>query len=166
MLVGLGNVGAEYTWTRHNIGFQVVDYLAGKYAVKFEQQKYAYIASAKSKGRQIYLIKPTLYMNNSGKSVNYWLQMLKLDRSKMLIITDDLALPFLKSRLKTKGGAGGHNGLKDIEAKLQTSQYNRLRLGIGNHFAKGKQIDYVLSPFSAAECQDLPAYIARAGANR
>lgn len=163
LIVGLGNIGAEYNLTRHNIGFRVLDYLARKYKIEFEQKKYAYLACAKYKARQIYLLKPTLYMNNSGKSVNYWLQSLKLTVPKMLIITDDLALPFAKARLKTRGSAGGHNGLKDIEAKLETLKYNRLRLGIGNNFLRGQQINYVLSPFSTSEQEKLNTYIEQVG---
>lgn len=163
MIVGLGNSGSEYALTRHNIGFRVLDYLAAKYKVAFELKKYAYLSCAKYKARTIYLVKPSLYMNNSGKSVNYWLQVLKITPSNMLIVTDDLALPFAKSRLKRQGSAGGHNGLKDIEHRLQSPRYNRLRLGIGNNFAKGKQVDYVLSPFSAAEQQALVLYIQKAG---
>jgi len=151
LIVGLGNIGPEYELTRHNIGFMVVDFMAGKKEVGFTSDRLANIASFKEKGRQIHLVKPTTYMNLSGKAVNYWLNNLKISKEQMLIITDDLALPFGTIRLKPTGSGGGHNGLGNIEETLNSKEYPRLRFGIGSDFPKGKQIDYVLSRFSNEE---------------
>ncbi len=151
LIVGLGNIGNEYRSTRHNIGFKIVDEFVTKYRVSFKQVKYAFLSNFKYKGRTCYIIQPTLYMNNSGKSVNYWLHFYKILLSNVLIISDDISLPFGKTRLKEKGSHGGHNGLKDIEIKLGTSNYSRLRFGIGSNFRKGKQIEYVLGQFSKEE---------------
>ncbi len=155
LIVGLGNIGPEYELTRHNIGFLVLDRLADKHNVKFEQGKHSFFTELKYKGRTLTLVKPTTYMNLSGKAVNYWLQELKISKENLLVITDDLALPYGKIRLKAKGSAGGHNGLKNIEELNDGQDYSRLRFGVGDDYNKGKQIDYVLSPFNKKEMEEL-----------
>ena len=162
LIAGLGNVGAEYSGTRHNIGFDVVNELARRMDVKFDVGRLAYVAEGKFKGRQLILIKPTTYMNLSGKAVNYWLKESKLGPENLLVITDDLALPFGKIRMKGKGSDGGHNGLKDINAVLGHSNYPRLRFGIGDRFSRGRQIDYVLGQWSTEEQSELEEAIGRA----
>jgi len=155
LIIGLGNVGQEYDLTRHNIGFQVVDQLAEKHQASFQIDRFAFFTSFKYKGRSLYLIKPTTYMNQSGKAAEYWLNKLKIPVENSLTIVDDLALPFGKLRLRAQGSSAGHNGLKSMEMHLSTQGYPRLRFGIGNHFSKGQQADYVLSPFSAQEQESL-----------
>lgn len=155
LVVGLGNPGFEYTETRHNIGFKVVDALAKEFDVPFTLGKTAHVAQLKFKGRTIILIKPTTYMNLSGKAVNYWMQSEKILLKNILVITDDLALPFGKLRMKGKGSDGGHNGLKDIQAVLNTQEYARLRFGVGSDFNKGRQVDYVLGGWSDEEKESL-----------
>lgn len=151
LIVGLGNPGEKYAETRHNIGFKVVDAFAKEQNTSFKTDKNAEVAYAKFKGRTIVLIKPTTFMNLSGKAVNYWMQTEKIPLENILVITDDLALPFGKLRLKGKGSDGGHNGLKDIQAVLKSQEYARLRFGVGNDFHKGQQSDYVLGEWSAEE---------------
>ncbi|WP_241491417.1 aminoacyl-tRNA hydrolase [Lacinutrix mariniflava] len=151
LIVGLGNIGAEYSHTRHNIGFKVLDYFANKEAITFETQKLGAIATYKLKGRTFIFLKPNTYMNLSGKAILYWLTKEKIPLENLLVITDDLNLPFGSIRLKTKGSAGGHNGLKDTQDKLNTSQYNRFRFGISDAFGKGKQVDYVLGEWTDTE---------------
>ncbi len=163
LIVGLGNIGPEYELTRHNIGFLVVDHLANEAKVSFQISKLASTAQFKHKGKNIYLLKPSTYMNLSGKAVNYWMQQLKVPVSNTLIITDDIALPFEKLRMRGKGSNAGHNGLGDIEETLGSNQYPRLRIGIGSDFSKGNQIDYVLGKFSDVEMQQLPRIIETAG---
>ncbi len=155
LIVGLGNISPEYQLTRHNAGFLVLDRFADLKGIQFELRRHALMADCKHKGRSLYLIKPTTYMNLSGKSVNYWMQELQIALDKMLIITDDIAIPLGKIRLRAKGSAAGHNGLNSIEDTLQTREYPRLRLGIGNDFPLGGQIDYVLSNFTAEQIEDL-----------
>jgi PTH1 family peptidyl-tRNA hydrolase len=155
LVIGLGNIGSEYAETRHNIGFMVVDRLAKKFEVSFESGRYAFSAEIKHKGRHITLIKPTTYMNLSGKAVNYWLKELKIPVENSLTIVDDLAIDFGKIRIRANGSSAGHNGLKDIEATLGSQNYPRLRFGIGNNYAKGRQVDFVLSKFSQEEEQEL-----------
>jgi PTH1 family peptidyl-tRNA hydrolase len=162
LIVGLGNIGAEYELTRHNVGFLVADHIADKFGANFETDRYAFKAEVKFKGRSIHLIKPTTYMNLSGKAVNYWLQQLKVPLENLLIVTDDIALPFGKLRMRTKGSSAGHNGLGNIEYTLQTSTYPRLRFGIGDNFHKGKQVDYVLSRFTTEELDQLPDIMEKA----
>ena len=162
LLVGLGNIGPEYANTRHNIGFMVLDYLAKKHDATFDTGRHSFVTEIKTKGKSFTLVKPTTYMNLSGKAVNHWLSTLKIPASQMLVITDDLALPFGKLRMRAKGSAGGHNGLKHIEETLGSNEYPRLRFGVGAQFSKGRQVDYVLSPFSTDEQVDLPAYIEKA----
>ena len=148
LIVGLGNPGSKYADTRHNIGFDVLDALIKDSESSFETARYADVAEIKFKGRKLVLIKPNTFMNLSGKAVHFWLQKEKIPMSNLLVISDDLALPFGTLRLKGKGSAGGHNGLKDIEAVLKTVNYSRLRFGIGSDYARGKQADFVLGPWS------------------
>lgn len=156
LIVGLGNIGAEYHNTRHNIGFNVLDELANTANIKFETGRYGDIAEYKFKGRHYILVKPSTYMNLSGKAVNYWLQKEKIDVENMMIIVDDLALPFGTLRIKPKGSAAGHNGLKHINETLGHQNYTRLRFGIGSDFSKGQQVDFVLGKWSSEEIKDLP----------
>lgn len=156
LIVGLGNIGPKYENTRHNIGFKVLDYLAEQESLTFETNKLGDVATYKFKGRSFILLKPSTYMNLSGKAVNYWLQKEKIPLENLLVITDDLNLPFGSIRLKTKGSDGGHNGLKDIQVQLNTTNYNRFRFGISNEFSKGRQIDYVLGEWDAEEESKLP----------
>ncbi len=158
LVVGIGNIGLEYKNTRHNIGFSVLDILAEKSGITFKEERYGARAQYKFKGRIFELLKPNTYVNLSGKAVNYWLQKEKIPQSK-LIIVDDLALPFGTLRLKTKGSDAGHNGLKDINATLGNQNYARLRFGIGNTFARGKQVDYVLGKWEKQEQDHLPLLI-------
>jgi len=151
LIVGLGNPGPKYENTRHNIGFLALDALAKASSVSFETAKLGDISEFKHKGRKVILLKPNTYMNLSGKAVRYWLEKEKIPLENCLVITDDLALPFGSVRMRTKGSDGGHNGLKDIQLKLNTSKYPRIRFGVGSEFKKGKQIDYVLGEWSAEE---------------
>ena len=151
LIVGLGNIGDKYENTRHNIGFKVLDALASASNNSFKTDRLGDRAEFKHKGRTFILIKPSTYMNLSGKAVNYWMKEEKVPVDRLLVITDDLALPFGKLRLKGKGSDGGHNGLKDIQNVLQTSKYPRLRFGVGAEFSKGKQVDYVLGEWSSEE---------------
>lgn len=156
LIAGLGNIGAEYEITRHNIGFLTLDRLAEQEKISFSTEKLAFKAEFKYKSRSIHLIKPTTYMNLSGKAVNYWLQELKIPKENLLVIVDDIALPFGNLRIRTKGSAAGHNGLKNIEQASGGSDYSRLKFGIGDDFHKGHQVDYVLSPFKKEEFEALP----------
>lgn len=156
LIVGLGNIGAEYELTRHNIGFLTLDRMADTKGVSFEITRLAYHTEIKHKGRSIHLIKPTTYMNLSGKAVKFWMQELKVPAENILVIVDDLALPFNKLRMRGKGSSAGHNGLKNIEEQLGGQNYPRLKFGIGDDFSKGRQVDYVLSPFSKKEFEELP----------
>lgn len=162
LVVGLGNIGADYAQTRHNIGFMIVDYIAGKEGAVFKDEKLGALASYKHKGRTVYLLKPSTYMNLSGKAVRYWLNDLKLTPENLLIITDDISLPFLKQRLRKKGSSGGHNGLRNIEELLMTSEYPRLKIGVGDEFSKGKQVDYVLGEFSSKEKEEMSTVLENA----
>lgn len=155
LIIGLGNPGDKYAETRHNIGFKVVEAFAKEQGGSFQLNKQAEVAEVKFKGRTIILIKPTTYMNLSGKAVNYWMQSEKITRENILVITDDIALPFGKLRMKGKGSDGGHNGLKDIQATLNSQEYARLRFGVGNDFHKGQQADYVLGEWSNEEKESL-----------
>jgi PTH1 family peptidyl-tRNA hydrolase len=155
LIVGLGNPGDKYLETRHNIGFKVLDAFAKEHGGVFVLQKHAELAEVKYKGRNLILVKPTTFMNLSGKAVNYYLQHEKISRDNLLVITDDIALPFGKLRLKGKGSDGGHNGLKDIQAVLNTQEYARLRFGVGNDFSQGRQSDYVLGEWNSEEQQTL-----------
>jgi len=162
LLVGLGNIGPEYAETRHNVGFMVLDELAQQHDARFELSRHAFVTEIKHKGKSFTLVKPTTYMNLSGKAVSHYLSTLKIPVSNMLVITDDLAIPFGKLRMRAKGSAGGHNGLKHIEETLGANAYARLRFGIEANFPKGRQIDYVLSPFFEEEQEKLPDVIKKA----
>lgn len=151
LVAGLGNIGPNYEHTRHNIGFDVLDALAGASNIFFTEGRHAHVSELKFKGRTLVLIKPTTFMNLSGKAVNYWMQQNGIPAENILIITDDLALPFGKIRLRPAGSDGGHNGLKDIIAVLGHQNFARLRFGIGSEFAKGRQSDYVLGKWTAEE---------------
>jgi len=155
LIVGLGNIGADYEHTRHNIGFDTLDAFAKASNVVFEPARLADRATVKFKGRTLVLIKPTTFMNLSGKAVNYWLQNEKIPVDRLLVITDDIALPFGTLRLKGKGSDGGHNGLKNINQILDSQQYARLRFGVGNDFPKGRQVEYVLSQWNKEESDKL-----------
>lgn len=156
LIAGLGNIGPEYELTRHNIGFLVLDRLADLEKTTFKSSRLADKAEVKFKGRTLHLIKPTTFMNLSGKAIAYWLKELGIPKENLIVIVDDLAIPFLALRLRLKGSAAGHNGLKSIEEHLQTLEYPRLRFGIGSDFPKGGQVDYVLGTFSRNELDELP----------
>lgn len=163
LVLALGNIGPEYADTRHNIGFMVADFLAKKYdAAPFVLGRHAFTTEIKHKGKTYVLVKPTTYMNLSGKAAAHWLSVLKLEKENMVVVTDDLALPYGKLRLKGKGSAGGHNGLKSIQETIGSDEYARLRFGVDANFPKGRQVDYVLNPFSADEQIDLPTHIEKA----
>ncbi len=162
LIVGLGNIGAEYAETRHNVGFMVVDKLAKQFDATFESGRHAFVSEIKHKGKSITLIKPTTYMNLSGKAVNYWLKELKIPIENSLTILDDVAIDFGKIRLRSSGSSAGHNGLKDIEATLETQTYPRLRFGIGNDYPKGRQVDFVLGKFDHEEKKELAFIIDKA----
>jgi len=155
LIVGLGNIGEKYADTRHNIGFKVLDAFAEKENLIFETQKLGDLTTFKLKGKTMIFLKPSTYMNLSGKSVLYWLTKEKIPLENLLVITDDLNLPFGNIRLKTKGSDGGHNGLKDIQETLKTINYNRFRFGISDAFSKGRQVDYVLGEWSTEESEKL-----------
>ena len=163
LIAGLGNIGPEYELTRHNIGFLVLDRIADNHKINFTSSRLADKAELKFKGRQLHLIKPNTYMNLSGKAIAYWLQELKIPKENLLVVVDDLALPFGTLRMRTKGSAAGHNGLKNIELLLNGQDYSRLRFVIGDSFSKGQQVDFVLSNFSKSEIADLPTYMDKAG---
>ena len=156
LIVGLGNIGPEYHETRHNIGFMVVDSLAREAGINFSDGRYGATAVLPVKGRQLILLKPSTYMNLSGNAVRYWMQKENIPLEKMLVVVDDLALPFGTLRLKSKGSDAGHNGLKHIAATLGTQAYARLRFGIGNDFPRGGQVDFVLGHFSDEDLQAMP----------
>ena len=155
IVAGLGNVGEEYEGTRHNTGFMVVDRLAKSAEARWELSRHAYRTEIKLKGRTIILLKPTTYMNLSGKAIKYWLMQEKVELSRLLVVVDDIALPLGELRMKKQGSGGGHNGLKNIEEMLGSNAYCRLRVGVGNDFARGRQIDYVLGQYSEGELAEL-----------
>lgn len=156
LIVGLGNIGDEYAETRHNIGFKILDEVAKANDFTFETAKLGDIGSYKIKGRTIICLKPSTYMNRSGKALKYWMDKENIPQSNVLVITDDINLPFGTIRIKTKGSNGGHNGLKDIELFLQTILYNRYRFGVGADFGKGRQVEYVLGQWDDEEKELLP----------
>lgn len=156
LIVGLGNIGAEYASTRHNIGFRVLDALAEASGAVFTAERYGSVARIKHKGRTLVLLKPATYMNLSGKAVRYWLDAEKIELDHLLVVVDDIALPFGALRMRSKGSAGGHNGLKNIDALLGRSDYARIRFGIGGDFARGHQVDYVLGEWTDDEQKALP----------
>lgn len=151
LIVGLGNIGDEYSNTRHNVGFQALDALAQKQEFIFETGRLGDVGTFRIKGRSVLCLKPSTYMNRSGKALKYWMEQQKIPLENVLVITDDINLSFGQLRLKTKGSDGGHNGLKDIQHTLQTTNYNRLRIGVGSDFSKGRQVDYVLGKWSEEE---------------
>ena len=162
LIVGLGNIGIEYADTRHNIGFNVLDVLAGASNISFESKRLGSVAEYRFKGKSFILLKPSTYMNLSGKAVNYWMQAEKVPVENLLVIVDDLALPLGTLRMRKQGSDGGHNGLRDIAATLGHTNYARLRVGIGDNFGNGGQIDYVLGKWNDREKLELPAVCDRA----
>lgn len=163
LIVGLGNIGSEYEHTRHNIGFDTLDAFAEASNVFFENQRYGAIATCRLKGHSLLLLKPSTFMNLSGNAVRYWMQQEKIPLEQVLVIVDDLALPFGVLRLKGSGSDAGHNGLKNIQEILGTQNYARLRFGVGNDFPKGRQVEHVLGRFPAEEQTLLPARLEKAG---
>ena len=155
LIVGLGNIGSEYANTRHNIGFKILDYVANAERISFQTQKLGDVAELKIKGRTLILLKPNTYMNLSGKAIKYWLEKEKIEKENLLVITDDLNLAFGTIRIKTKGSDGGHNGLKNIQLLLNSTEYPRFRFGISDAFKKGKQVDYVLGEWNETEKEQL-----------
>lgn len=156
LIVGLGNIGPKYHNTRHNIGFTILDYYAQNESLSWETAKLGDVTTHKVKGRTLIFLKPSTFMNLSGKAVKYWMDKEKIPLENVLIITDDLNLPFGSIRVRSKGSDGGHNGLKDIQNVLQTTKYNRYRFGISDDFSKGRQIDYVLGKWEDDEIKKLP----------
>lgn len=156
LIVGLGNIGTEYAGTRHNIGFNVLDALAEASNTVFTTARYGDVAEARYKGRTLLLLKPSTYMNLSGKAVRYWMDAAKIAPENLLVISDDIALPFGTLRLRPKGSAGGHNGLKSVSELLGTEEYARMRFGVGGDFPRGHQVEYVLGEWTDEECKALP----------
>ncbi|MFT0713644.1 aminoacyl-tRNA hydrolase [Flagellimonas lutimaris] len=156
LIVGLGNIGTEYDETRHNIGFKILDFLAEQEGFTFESAKLGAVGTFKYKGKGVVCLKPSTYMNLSGKAVKYWMDKENIILDNILVVTDDLNLPFGSLRLKGKGSDGGHNGLKDIQNVLQTTKYNRFRFGVGSDFSKGKQVDYVLGKWDDDQEKAMP----------
>jgi peptidyl-tRNA hydrolase, PTH1 family len=163
LIAGLGNPGAEYHGTRHNIGFEVLDALAGASNISFKADRYADVATLKHKGKTVILIKPSTYMNLSGKALRYWVDKEKIPLEHILVVTDDLALPFGTLRMRGKGSDGGHNGLKSIQELLQSTNYARLRFGIGSEFSKGHQVNYVLGKWDENESAKIKERVSRTG---
>lgn len=162
LIAGLGNIGPEYHETRHNIGFMTVDALAKDAGVFFSDNRYGAVTEMKLKGRTMVLLKPSTFMNLSGNAIRYWLQKENIELENLLVVVDDIALPFGTLRLKPKGSDAGHNGLKNIQELLGTQNYNRLRFGIGNDFSRGRQIDYVLGHFTEEQQKEMPVRLERA----
>ncbi|HET8735089.1 MAG TPA: aminoacyl-tRNA hydrolase [Pricia sp.] len=156
LIVGLGNIGEKYAETRHNVGFKILDALSIKEDFVFETAKLGDVGTFKIKGRSVLCLKPSTFMNLSGKAVKYWMEKEKIPLENVLVIADDINLPFGTIRLKTKGSDGGHNGLKDIQNVLQTTNYNRFRFGVGADFGHGRQVDYVLGEWNEDERNALP----------
>jgi PTH1 family peptidyl-tRNA hydrolase len=162
LIVGLGNIGEEYWGTRHNIGFRIVNELVESSAGSFREERYGAISRIRVKNAELVALKPNTFMNLSGNAVRFWLQKENIDKEQLLVIVDDLALPFGTLRLKPRGRSAGHNGLKNIEEMLATDEYPRLRFGIGNNFQNGRQIDFVLSKFEPDELEKIPERVKRA----
>ena len=156
LVAGLGNIGAEYASTRHNMGFMVLDAWAQASNAVFKTERYGDIAEISFKGRKFYLLKPSTYMNLSGNAVRYWMDRLKLPLENLIVVCDDLNLPFGTVRMRKNGSDGGHNGLKDIQARLETTQWARIRIGIGNNFSRGTQVDFVIGELNAEEKAAVP----------
>ncbi len=161
LVVGLGNIGAEYASTRHNMGFMILDAWAQASNVLFKTDRYGDVAEVSFKGRWFVLLKPSTYMNLSGNAVRYWMQQLHLPLENLIVISDDINLPFGTLRMRANGSSGGHNGLEDITEKLESDQWTRIRVGIGNDFSRGRQVDYVLGALSAEEKAEVPELAAR-----
>ena len=159
LIVGLGNKGSEYENTRHNIGFKVAEKIAESLEVSFNTANFGWMAEGKHKGRKVFVLKPDTYMNLSGNAVRYWMQKENIPLENVLIVTDDLALPFGTLRMKGKGSDAGHNGLKNINEVLQTQNYARLRFGISADFSAGRQVDYVLGVWNEEDTEKLPERI-------
>ena len=159
----MGNIGSEYSNTRHNVGYLVLDALAKASNIAFVDTRYGFVAQLKHKGRTFVLLKPSTYVNLSGKAVNYWLQKENIPLENLLVVVDDIALPLGAIRLRPRGSDGGHNGLKNINEVLGTQDYARLRFGIGNDFSRGRQVDYVLGEWTDEELKVLPERVALAG---
>ncbi len=159
LIVGLGNIGPDYENTRHNIGFMVLDAFAKASNIVFQDKRYGFVAEMRLKNKSLVLLKPSTFMNLSGNAIRYWLQKEKIKDENLLVVVDDLALPFGTLRLKSKGSDAGHNGLRHIQEVLGTQQYARLRFGIGSDFPRGAQVDYVLDDFSDEEKKTLPERI-------
>nr|WP_208891189.1 aminoacyl-tRNA hydrolase [Polaribacter sejongensis] len=155
LIVGLGNIGEQYTNTRHNIGFKIVDEVAEEHSATFETEKLGDVANFRFKGRTFVLLKPSTFMNLSGKAVKYWMDKENISVENILVVTDDVNIDFGVIRLKAKGSAGGHNGLKDIQEKLNTQQYARFRFGVGGNYGRGRQVDYVLGEWKKEETSEL-----------
>lgn len=162
LIAGLGNIGDEYNHTRHNIGFEIADALAAGAGVSFVSNRHAFTAEIKFRGKKLFLIKPSTYVNLSGKAIRYWMQELNVPKEDILVVLDDIALPLGKLRIRSKGSDGGHNGLKNIQELLGTTGYPRMRFGIENNFSRGKQVDYVLGKWSEDENKLLPEKIENA----
>ena len=163
LIAGLGNIGQEYQGTRHNIGFEILDCFAEQSGISFKSARYGDVVETKFRGRNLVFLKPSTYMNLSGKAVRYWMNKEKINKENLLVIVDDLNLEFGKQRLRGKGSDGGHNGLKDINNMCGGNNYARLRFGIGNAFSKGRQVDFVLGEWTSEEREKLPELIKYAG---
>ena len=161
LVVGLGNIGAEYARTRHNMGFMILDAWAQASNVVFSVERYGAVAEVSFKGRHFTLLKPSTYMNLSGNAVRYWLQRLNLPLENLIVICDDLNLPFGTTRMRQRGSDGGHNGLENIIWTLESEDWARIRVGIGNGFARGGQVDFVLGALSDEEMSEMPSIAAR-----
>jgi peptidyl-tRNA hydrolase, PTH1 family len=161
LIVGLGNIGEKYANTRHNVGFGLLDYLSEQYKFEFKNERFGAYATHKYRGRSLHFLKPDTFMNLSGNALRFWMTKLSLQQHQILIVTDDLNLPFKTLRLRTKGSDGGHNGLKSIQEALNSSKYPRLRVGIGAEFSTGQQIDYVLGEWTENETSVLPELYAK-----
>lgn len=161
LITGLGNPTPEYYGTRHNVGFRMANHLAAQLKIEFRDDRYGAIAEGRIKNQQVVLLKPSTFMNLSGNAVRYWMQQLKTDLSHLLVLSDELMFDFGTIKLKPAGSAGGHNGLKHIAEQIGSQQYARIRFGVGNQFPRGKQVDYVLSPFSESEEAAMPLLLQR-----
>ena len=162
LIAGLGNIGAEYDGTRHNIGFRVADALAASASATFEDKRYGFVAHMRVKNAELVVLKASTYMNLSGNAVRYWMQQEKIPVERLLVVCDDLSLPFGKLRMRPAGADAGHNGLKHIAQVLGTQQFARLRFGIGNDFPRGGQVDFVLGHFTDEDLQTMPERVALA----
>jgi PTH1 family peptidyl-tRNA hydrolase len=162
LIVGLGNIGEKYEGTRHNIGFDVVETLARKKKVLFQNERLGQVARFQLGGKTVYLLKPSTFMNLSGDAVKLWMEKTGTEISQVMVITDDLALPFGSIRIRGKGSSGGHNGLTDVELKIKSQDYARMRMGIGSDYPKGKQVDYVLGPFPSQDQAQKEAWVNKA----